>query len=104
MAEQNYAFIKDNNVINIGVFDNPTQELLDIFIDQYNADSCIPGNENAEVGGTYDGYKFWKKKPSESWIKDEETNQWVPPVPIPSNGKRYIWNENIQQWQEIMPE
>ena len=28
MAETNYAFIKDGNVTNVAVFDEPTEELL----------------------------------------------------------------------------
>ena len=33
-----------------------------------------------------------------SWSLDEDTCQWVPPVPMPEDGKAYQWNEESQEW------
>ena len=101
MSEQLYAVIKDNNVINTLIFDNPSEELLNTFISNYNADKIILGNAFTQVGGTYDGSKFWLQQPYPSWTKDEELNDWEPPVPYPDDDKTYQWNEDILNWEEI---
>ena len=43
----------------------------------------------------------------ESWVLNETTCLWDPPVAMPNDGKRYKWNEsahqadNTQGWEEI---
>jgi hypothetical protein len=32
---------------------------------------------------------------------NEDTCSWDSPVPYPTDGKRYNWNEDTQQWDEI---
>ena len=102
---KNYAFIKDNNVVNIAVFDDPTQELLDIFKNDHDVNLIIETTENAVIGGTYDGTKFWLPQPYPSWIKNEELSEWTAPVAYPTldeeNPKYYSWNEDILNWEEI---
>jgi len=36
-----------------------------------------------------------------SWLLDTDTCQWVPPIPYPSDGKLYSWDEEAQQWVEF---
>jgi hypothetical protein len=63
----------------------------------------------AYIGGTYDKVRdaFISKKPAKfpSWILDEETCTWVAPVAKPTTpltaDKRYVWNEQEQQWDTI---
>ena len=54
----------------------------------------------AAVGMTYDAEKdaFIPKKDFESWVLNEETCLWEPPVPYPQDGSIYMWDENTQQW------
>ncbi len=105
MAELNYAFIKDENVVNIALFDNPSDELLNHFKNFHQVDQIILANERAIMGSTYDGTKFWLPQPYPSWIKNEELNEWEAPVPYPvfdeENPKYYNWNEDILNWEEI---
>jgi len=105
MAEKNYSFIKDGNVVNIVVFDDPSEELLDHFIEAHNIDDIILTTDKSAVGGTYDGLKFWGIKPYASWIKNEDLNEWEAPVPYPAfdeeNPRYYEWNEEILNWEEI---
>jgi hypothetical protein len=57
-------------------------------------------------GYKYDSVKdaFISPKPFESWILDDETCQWNPPVPYPSDtDKVYVWNENKEDWEEELP-
>lgn len=102
MTEIAYAFIKNQNVTNIVLFNEPTEELLNIFIEENGLDSIIPAGNNACVGGTYDGEKFWQPKPYNSWIKNEEINEWQPPVPYPTvqddTDNYYVWDENTISW------
>lgn len=57
----------------------------------------------AGIGYTFDAQRnaFIPPKPFNSWILDEETCQWNPPVAYPDDTKRYMWNEEAQQWDEI---
>lgn len=57
----------------------------------------------AGIGFTYDEEKdaFISPQPYSSWTLDEETCRWVPPIPMPSDGKSYQWIETEQSWVEI---
>ena len=52
---------------------------------------------------TYDASRdaFIPPRPFASWILDEATCRWQPPVAYPTDGKQYRWNEPTQSWQEI---
>jgi hypothetical protein len=43
---------------------------------------------------------FIPPKPHESWVLNEETFDWDAPVPYPTDGERYTWNEEDQEWTE----
>jgi len=100
MSNQKYAFVKNNLVFDILIFDSPSQELLDIFKTEKNADSVILATEKTSIGGEYDGTNFWTIKPFPTWVKDTDTNSWIPPIPFPQDGKFYFWNETEQNWIE----
>jgi hypothetical protein len=57
----------------------------------------------AGVGYTYDEQRdaFIPPKLFASWSLNENTCQWQPPVPMPTDGKFYIWNEDAQSWAEL---
>lgn len=57
----------------------------------------------AAIGDTYDVQRnaYIRPKPFASWSLNEDTCQWQPPVPMPTDGKFYIWNEENQAWAEI---
>jgi len=56
----------------------------------------------AGVGHRYDAVldAFVPPQPYGSWTLDSESAQWLPPVPRPTDGKNYQWNETSQQWLE----
>ena len=58
----------------------------------------------ATVGGTYDQQRdvFLPPKRNDSWILDEETLSWQPPIPYPTDGKDYVWNEATLSWRIIV--
>lgn len=57
----------------------------------------------AGVGYTYDEERdaFIEPKPFESWILDEATCCYEPPVAYPTDGKEYDWDEATTNWVEI---
>lgn len=57
----------------------------------------------AGIGYTYDIQRnaFIPPKPYNSWILDEETCTWKPPIDYPDSNIQYIWNEDSQSWVEI---
>jgi hypothetical protein len=54
----------------------------------------------AGIGFTYDSDRdaFIPPKPYDSWILDEDTCRWQAPVPYPTDGESYEWNEADQEW------
>jgi hypothetical protein len=64
-----------------------------------NFRKCYPG-----IGFTYDEVKdaFIPIKPFNSWVLDENTWRWEPPVALPTeplaDNLEYFWNEAIVNW------
>lgn len=106
-----FAELDENNVvIRVLVTDNDfPNEGYDWLIDTFGG-TWVQTSYNATIrknfageGFTYDEDRdaFIAPKPFESWTLDEETCQWVPPVPCPEDGKIYTWNEEITNWEEV---
>ena len=66
----------------------------------------------AGIGYTYDAGldAFVPPQPYPSWVLNNETAQWVAPVPMPSDAgtgeppKMYSWDEAAQAWVEVPKE
>jgi hypothetical protein len=60
----------------------------------------------ASIGYFYDPTldAFISPKYYPSWHLNTNTCEWDPPVPYPTDGKIYNWNEETQQWVEITGE
>ena len=59
----------------------------------------------AGVGFTYDSVRdaFIPPAMYPSWILDEDTCLWKAPVDIPlEENKRFIWDESIVNWKELV--
>lgn len=54
----------------------------------------------AGLGYTYDESldAFIPPKLYDSWILDSTSLSWKPPIPRPSDGNQYDWNEETQSW------
>ena len=57
----------------------------------------------AGIGYTYDAGRdaFYGPKPYNSWVLNESTCYWEAPTPMPTDGKRYNWNEETTSWVEV---
>lgn len=63
----------------------------------------IPFRKNyAGIGYSYDPDRdaFIPPRPFPSWNLNEDSCQWDPPVPRPTDGKSYHWDENTISWVE----
>ena len=57
----------------------------------------------AGIGYTFDAARdaFIPPQPFPSWLLDEATCRWEAPVPYPTDGKMYSWNEATLSWDEV---
>jgi hypothetical protein len=61
----------------------------------------IPFRKNyAGIGYVYDAARdaFIPPQPFPSWVLDEDSCLWVSPVPYPSDGGLYLWDEDGLLW------
>ena len=75
-------------------------------------DGGIPIRANyAGIGYTYDpNYTigdfvgvFYAPQPNPSWILNTSTFLWEAPVPMPTEGGPYVWNEPTLSWAVAKP-
>ena len=57
----------------------------------------------AGFGYTYDAGRdaFIPPKPYASWVLNESTCLWDAPVTMPTDDKRYIWDETTTNWVAV---
>lgn len=91
---KNIAVLDDNNnVINIILCEDDAQETANFV--SYTDDNP------ATIGGDYVDGKFYPVKPFLSWTRNTKKGNWEPPVPMPTDGKIYNWNEDTKSWDEV---
>ena len=58
----------------------------------------------AGIGFTFDAEKdaFIPPKPFSKWVLNEDTCLWEAPVAYPEDEKRYTWNDNKGEWEELV--
>jgi hypothetical protein len=77
----------------------------------YNPDTGEPSADQSKAlrknyagtGYSYDAQRdaFIPPKPFASWLLDDQTCLWNAPVPYPTDGGRYTWNEANQTWDAV---
>jgi len=57
----------------------------------------------AGIGFTYDRTKdvFIPPQPFASWLLNEDTCLWDAPVAMPTDDKKYAWDEESVSWKEV---
>jgi hypothetical protein len=113
-----YAFLDENNIVTeviTGIDETELIEGLDTetWYGNFRGQACKRTSYNgnyrknyAGIGYTYDAEldAFIAPKPFESWVLDEETCRWEAPVPYPTDGERYVWDEEATDWALIESE
>ena len=118
-----FALIDDNNVViqvlviekeevDTGNWGNPSKWIQT----SYNTVGGVHYGPNGEpdggvalrknyagIGYTYDPIidAFIPPKLYPSWLLNTDTCQWQAPIPYPTDGKLYSWNEETFSWIEI---
>jgi hypothetical protein len=118
-----YAFLDENNIVTeVIVGKNEGEEGRDWeqWYGDFRGQTCkrtsyntqagvhlgdgIPFRKNyAGIGYTYraDIDAFVPPQPFASWVLNESTAQWEAPVPMPTDGNMYSWDEATTNWVEI---
>jgi hypothetical protein len=57
----------------------------------------------AGIGSTYDSTKdiFIPVSPYPSWVLNDTTYTWSPPVAYPTDGGSYMWDESTKSWVAV---
>lgn len=120
-----YAFIDENNIVTEVIVGKDEDDLdqgvqdWEEWYGNFRGQKCLRTSYNtkanahlyggqpfrynfAEVGGEYredkDGFVPLRPYGLNSWVVDENTLTWVPPVPYPSDGREYFWSEESASW------
>ena len=112
-----YAFLDENNMVIEVIVGRNEDEIVDgisnweeYYSLKRNGKRCIRTSYNgnirknyASVGFKYDEERdaFIPPQPYISWVLNEDTCLWNPPIEYPQDGKVYNWNENILNWEEV---
>ena len=107
-----YAFLDSENIVTeviTGIDETELIEGLDpeTWYGNFRGQVCKRTSYNgnyrknyAGQGYTYDAERdaFISPKPFDSWLLDEGTCRWQAPVPYPTDGFTYYWNEADTDW------
>ena len=57
----------------------------------------------AGIGYTYDRANdvFYAPQPYTSWVLNNTTWSWEAPVAMPTDDKKYTWDEAVKNWVEV---
>lgn len=98
------VIVAEEDFINSGAVGKPTnwvQTSYNTLAGKHSLNGTPLRKNYAGVGYTYDKTRdaFIPPKTFPSWILNEETCQWESPIPYPTDGKDYIWNETSLSWE-----
>jgi hypothetical protein len=111
-----YAFVDENNIVVDVIHGIDESELIDgktpeVWYQELKSMRCIRTSYNGNIRKNYAGIgfsysedldAFIPPKPFDSWVLDEETAQWQPPIPMPDNlDAAYSWSEPELSWVQI---
>lgn len=118
-----YAFLDSNNIVTeVIVGKNEGEEGIDWeqWYGEFRGQTCKRTSYNTSAGAHSGGgtpyrknyagigYRFDAERdafippqPFASWVLNESTCCWDAPTPMPTDDKRYVWDEVTTSWQEI---
>lgn len=110
-----YAFLDENNIVTEIIVGKDENEILDgltpeEWYGQFRGQVCVRTSYNGNIRKNYAGIgysfdeardAFIPPKAYTSWILDEDTCRWEAPVPYPTNGLAYTWNEDLGDWEVV---
>lgn len=101
------VLVIEQDTIDTGLFGDPASFIQTSYNTRGNIHLLggTPLRKNyAGPGYTYDSQRdaFIPPQPFPSWSLNEDTCLWDAPVPMPADNKQYYWDENAQNWVEIV--
>ena len=107
MTEYIYAVVNINGVVdNVVVADAPdSHDALRILIPSaFDIVLVTEQTQPAYIGGYFAEGRFGGPRPYPSWGWNETSWSWVAPVPYPDDGNTHTWDEEGQQWVQVIIE
>lgn len=110
------VIVAEQDFIDMLLANNPTEQWVQTSYNtrggvHYDPQTGLPSADQtkalrknyASIGFAYDSSLdvFIPPKPYPSWLLHSQTAQWTPPIPMPQDGKVYMWNEAEVNWTEI---
>ena len=100
------VLVIEQDVVDTGLFGEPSSFVQTSYNTQGGVHKLggTPLRKNyAGIGYTYDVSRdaFIPPKPFNSWVLNESTCLWDAPTPMPTDDKRYSWDEDTVSWVEI---
>ena len=112
-----YAFLDENNIVTEVITGRNEDEVVEGISDweayygELRGQRCVRTSYNGNIRKNYAGIgysysddldAFIPPKPYESWVLNEETATWEAPIPYPTDGVMYTWNESAGDWEAIV--
>jgi len=105
-----YAFLDENNIVTEVIAGNDETNTAydwEVYYGAIRNQVCKRTSYNnnirknyAGIGYTYDEQRdaFIPPQPYPSWTLVENTCLWASPIPMPTDGKSYEWDESTMSW------
>ena len=91
-----YVYVKDNKVVNIVDFVDPSAATIDLFRMSAGVDSVVAFDGYIAVGDGFDGTTRTPNKPFEGWVLSEDGTYYLPPTNKPSED--HVWSNEDEDW------
>jgi len=109
------VIVAEQDFINSGALGNPNNWIQTSYNTRgglhYGADGNPDGGvalrkNYAGIGYSYDAQRdaFIPPRPFDSWVINEDSCLWEAPMPMPTDGKLYRWDEESVSWAEYVTE
>lgn len=110
------VIVAEPEVISSGVLGDPARYIQTSYNTcrgvHFDPETSLPSNTQekalranfASVGYIYDDLAdvFYEPSPFPSWTLNTDGYYWEPPVPHPTDGNMYVWNEQNQSWDQVV--
>jgi hypothetical protein len=105
-----YAFLDDNNIVTEVIVGIDETELIEgkspeDWYGEFRGQKCVRTSYNGNIRGVYAGLGYYYNEaedifvvpqPHPSWSRNG--SYWQSPVPYPSDGELYLWDEEAGDW------
>jgi len=91
-----YIYIKDNKVVNIAEFLEPSAATLDLFKLTNQVDAIVEFEDYINIGDGFVNGARVPNRPFEGWVLSEDESYYLPPTNKPSDD--HVWSNEDEDW------